>query len=108
MKLRDHGSQQLSRSPIASGPFRLHNWQSGLELVFERNPNYWGAKPKYRQLVWRIVPDKTLLGIALRRGELDVAAVDPLNCGAIKLSGKRSNFGQPANELAAVGRGQQD
>jgi peptide/nickel transport system substrate-binding protein len=78
----DHGAQALSRTPIASGPFRLKRWESGLELVFEPNPFYWGDKPKMKQLVWRVVPDKTFLGIALRRGELDVAAVDPLNCNA--------------------------
>ena len=78
----DHGTQRLSRTPVASGPFRLKRWESGLELVFEANPFYWGEKPKMRQLVWRVVPDKTFLGIALRRGELDVAAVDPLNCNA--------------------------
>ncbi|MDR3615576.1 MAG: ABC transporter substrate-binding protein [Candidatus Obscuribacterales bacterium] len=78
----DHGTQTLSRTPVASGPFRLKRWESGLELVFEPNPFYWGDKPKMKQLVWRVVPDKTFLGIALRRGELDVAAVDPLNCNA--------------------------
>jgi peptide/nickel transport system substrate-binding protein len=78
----DHGAQTLSRTPVASGPFRLKRWESGLELVFEPNPFYWGDKPKMKQLVWRVVPDKTFLGIALRRGELDVAVVDPLNCNA--------------------------
>jgi peptide/nickel transport system substrate-binding protein len=78
----DHGTQILSRTPVASGPFRLKRWESGLELVFEPNPFYWGDKPKMNQLVWRVVPDRTFLGIALRRGELDVAAVDPLNCNA--------------------------
>jgi peptide/nickel transport system substrate-binding protein len=93
----DHGTQTLSRTPVASGPFRLKRWESGLELVFEPNPFYWGDKPKMTQLVWRVVPDKTFLGIALRRGELDVAAVDPLNCNA--------TFSMPQTGSEAAGAG---
>ncbi len=74
---KDHGKNALSRDPVGSGPFRLLRWESGLELVFEPNPFYGGVKPSYKQLVWRVVPDKTLMAMALRRGELDVAALDP-------------------------------
>lgn len=81
---KDHGKNALSRNPVGSGPFRLLRWQSGLELVFEPNPFYWGEKPSYKQLVWRVVPDKTLMAMALRRGELDVATLDPTSWKVIK------------------------
>lgn len=81
---KDHGKGALSRSPVGSGPFRLVRWESGLELVFEPNPFYWGDKPAYKQLVWRVVPDKTLMAMALRRGELDVAALDPTSWKVIR------------------------
>ncbi len=80
----DHGKNALSRAPVGSGPFRLVRWESGLELVFEPNPFYWGAKPSFKQLVWRVVPDKTLMAMALNRGELDVAALDPASWKVIK------------------------
>jgi peptide/nickel transport system substrate-binding protein len=94
MNKPDHGAAQLNRTPLSSGPFRLSSWESGLELVFEPNPNYWGDKPNFKQLVWRVVPDKTLLGIALRRGELDVASVDPLNCSATFSPRQPAEFGR--------------
>jgi len=72
----DQSNSELSNHPIGSGPFRLVRWESGLELVFEPNPNYWAGPPAMRKLVWRVVPDKTLLAVAMRRGELDVAAID--------------------------------
>ncbi len=90
--LPDHGIATLSRNPVASGPFRLVRWESGLELVFEPNPFYWGEKPKMSELVWRVVPDKTLLGISLNRGELDVAAVDPLNSSATLVPNNRNQI----------------
>ncbi len=77
--LPDKGKALLSRAPICSGPFKLVRWESGLELVFEPNENYWGTHPKYRQLVWRVVPDRGLLALAMARGEVDVAQIDGRN-----------------------------
>lgn len=74
---QDRGRYILARSPVASGPYQLARWESGLELVFEENPRYWGRRPSTKKLIWRVVPDKTLIALALRHGELDVAQVDP-------------------------------
>lgn len=74
---QDRGRYRLARNPVASGPYQLTRWESGLELVFEENPKYWGARPATKKLIWRVVPDKTLIALALRHGELDVAQVDP-------------------------------
>lgn len=72
----DHGNQVISRHPVGTGPFRLVRWESGLELVFERNPYYWGAPAQSDRLIWRVVPDRNVLAVALARGEVDVAPVD--------------------------------
>lgn len=72
----DHGNQVISRHPIGTGPFRLVRWESGLELVFERNPYHWGPPAKSDRLIWRVVPDRNVLAVALARGEVDVAPVD--------------------------------
>ncbi|MBP9094813.1 ABC transporter substrate-binding protein, partial [bacterium] len=72
----DHGNQVISRHPIGTGPFRLVRWESGLELVFERNPYYWGPAAQSDRLIWRVVPDRNVLAVALARGEVDVAPVD--------------------------------
>lgn len=77
--LPDRGKTLLSRTPICSGPFKLMRWESGLELVFEPNEFYWGTHPKYRTLVWRVIPDRGLLALAMARGEVDVAQIDGRN-----------------------------
>lgn len=82
----DRGRQQLGRRPISSGPFRLVNWEPGLELTFEANPYYWGAKPHIAKLIWRVVPDKTLLALCLSRGEIDVGQIDARSWTAISKS----------------------
>ncbi|HEY9784321.1 MAG TPA: ABC transporter substrate-binding protein, partial [Candidatus Obscuribacterales bacterium] len=76
LKSADRGKAVLSRKPVSSGPFILRRWESGLELVFEANPHYWGEKPKVKRLIWRLVPEMSLLSLAVNRGDIDVAQVD--------------------------------
>lgn len=77
LDLPDHGKAILTRTPVSSGPFCLVRWESGLELVFVPNKYYWGKVPKFDRLVWRVVPSKQLLSLALKTGEIDVAQIDP-------------------------------
>jgi peptide/nickel transport system substrate-binding protein len=77
LDLPDHGKSVLARTPVSSGPFCLKRWESGLELVFVPNKYYWGKVPELDRLVWRVVPSKQLLSLALKTGEIDVAQIDP-------------------------------
>ena len=76
----DKGISKLATHPVGSGAFYLAGWKSGLELVFKRNPYYWGNDiglgAKCSELVWRVVPDKYLMALALKNKELDIAQVD--------------------------------
>jgi peptide/nickel transport system substrate-binding protein len=72
----DHGNKLLARAPVATGPYRLKHWETGLELVFERNPYYWGKPAATPLIVWRIIPDRTVAAVALAKGEIDLAQVD--------------------------------
>lgn len=73
LNMPDKGKQYLSRHPVGTGPFLLTAWESGSELVFQPNKHYWGKQPAYERLVWKIVPDHSLLAMALKKGEVDVA-----------------------------------
>jgi peptide/nickel transport system substrate-binding protein len=76
INLPDHGNKLLARAPVATGPYCLKHWETGLELVFERNPYYWGRPARSATIVWRIIPDRTVAAVALARGEIDLAQVD--------------------------------
>lgn len=73
---QDRGKRALMRNPVCSGPFILKRWESGLELVFEPNPHYWGKQPGLKRLIWRVIPEMSLLAMAVNRGDVQVAQVD--------------------------------
>jgi len=37
------GNDEFGNQPVGSGPFKFVSRESGVKLVFERNPNYWAA-----------------------------------------------------------------
>lgn len=99
LALPDHGNQILSRNPVGTGPYRLLRWESGLELVFERNPYYWGCPARTEKIVWRVVPDRNVLAVALSRGEVDIAPVDGRSWSA--LAARSSSTGGGSGSLRA-------
>lgn len=67
---------KFDRNPVCSGAFVVRDWISGQQIIFERNSHYWGKKPEYKKLAWRVIPDKKLLAMALMRKEIDIASLD--------------------------------
>jgi peptide/nickel transport system substrate-binding protein len=62
----------FNRQPIGNGPFVLTEWRANDRLVFEANARYFGGRPKLDHVVFRIVPDETVLLSSLLTGEIDL------------------------------------
>ncbi len=58
---------------IGSGPFIVKERKTGQFIRLERNPNYYGQKPKIDELVFRVFQNQDSLAQALKRGEIDFA-----------------------------------
>lgn len=56
-------SQQLAKGDeyrtdlVGTGPYRLAKWDRGQSVTLVRNEGYWGAKPAYRRVEVRAVPE---------------------------------------------------
>ena len=70
---------EMGRQPIGSGPFRFVSAELDKEVVIERNPDYWGEKPRIARVRMTVVPDVTTRALELRKGSADLSPSNSLN-----------------------------
>ena len=65
-------------TPIGSGPYVIESHQSGRNIIFKKNPQYWGANINVRRgffnfdrVVYKLFSDDTVRLEALKAGEFD-------------------------------------
>ena len=74
----DFNTNPAGRKPVGTGPFKFVKWTTGREVVLEKNPDYWGEKPHLNRIVFRIITDSSVALQVLKRQELDVASLSPI------------------------------
>ena len=57
-----------------TGPFSVERWDHNQQVVFVKNPTYWGLpdRPKLDRATFRIIPDASTEQLLLEKGDLDV------------------------------------
>ena len=66
-------SDEISRHPVGSGPFRFVSAEPDKEVMIERNDEYWGEKARLKRVHFIVVPDTTTRALELRKGSADIA-----------------------------------
>jgi peptide/nickel transport system substrate-binding protein len=51
--------QKLSRSPMGNGPYKLTRWQPNQFIELERWEDYYGPKPHFQRIIFRIIPEES-------------------------------------------------
>jgi ABC-type transport system substrate-binding protein len=64
---------EITRTPIGSGPFKFVSAEQDKDVVLERNDNYWGTKARLQRVRFTVVPDTTTRALELRKGSADLA-----------------------------------
>lgn len=81
----DKATEWLNQNSAGSGPYILKGWTKNVEAVMERNPNYWGPRPKFARIVFRHVKSGSTQREMLERGDVDVAMdFDPDLAAAVR------------------------
>ena len=90
--------------PVGTGPYRLEQYDRGEKIAMSRNDNYWGAKPYYKDVSFKIVPESSSRQNMLMSGEAQMILSPPLtSLDAIeKNSSTTVHTGLPARTLYAV------
>ena len=74
----DFNTNPAGRKPVGTGPFKFVKWTTGSEIVLEKNKDYWGEKPHLNKIIFRIITDPSVALQVLKRQELDVASLTPI------------------------------
>lgn len=70
------------KKTVGTGPYHLAEYVKGDHITVERFARYWGAAPKLDRITFRFFPDPNVRLIALRSGDVDVAADLPRESAA--------------------------
>jgi peptide/nickel transport system substrate-binding protein len=84
----DWSAIDFNRKPIGTGAFKADRWDSGQQIVFKANPDYFDGRPGIDELVWKVVPDSNVLLTQLQNGEVDGALIGPQNVAVVKQNPK--------------------
>ncbi|MBI3554902.1 MAG: peptide ABC transporter substrate-binding protein [Deltaproteobacteria bacterium] len=60
-----------AQHPVTLGPYLLTKWEQGREMIFERNPGYYGARPQLEKVRAIIEPDDKAARKLLQDGKID-------------------------------------
>ncbi|EWT05461.1 peptide ABC transporter substrate-binding protein [Intrasporangium chromatireducens Q5-1] len=66
------GIADLATKPVGTGPYEFGTWNRGDSISLKANPNYWGPKPHFGEVVLKYFKDATALNNALLTGTINV------------------------------------
>lgn len=65
-------NEWVAKNDVGSGPFKLVSWKPGVEIVLERNEDYWGSKARSKRVIFKIIPEESTRAMLLERGKIDI------------------------------------
>ena len=86
-----------ARQAVSGGPYKLASFTPGDSIVLEPNPKYWGPKPAYSKVTFRVIPEASSRIAALLAGEVDlITGIPPSELDRINKSGKATAGAVPS------------
>jgi peptide/nickel transport system substrate-binding protein len=87
--MREKGHEWMQDNPVGTGPYKLVRWAKKQEHVLVRNEDYWGAKPHFKHVRVRIIPEQATQIAELISGGVDIIkAVPPDQMDVVNKSGQ--------------------
>src|SRR5262245_25533948 len=72
----DFAATWLNEHAVGTGPFKLAEFKRGERYVLERNNEYWGHKPFFREIQIPVVPDISQQILQLQAGTIDAVPIN--------------------------------
>src|SRR5215471_18221207 len=101
--MKEKGHEWMQENPVGTGPYKLVRWQKKQEHLFMRNEDYWGAKPAFKYVRVRIIPEQATQIAELISGGVDIIkAVPPDQMDVINKSGEARSSISPILRTAML------
>jgi peptide/nickel transport system substrate-binding protein len=69
---KDRNNAPFNRAPIGTGPFKWVSRTAGDHLELAANPDYFGEGPYIKRLIYKYIPDLTVLYTQFKSGDIDI------------------------------------
>jgi len=100
---KEKGDTWLAENVIGTGPYKLVEWKRDQYALTERNDEYWGPKPAFKQFKYVMIPEITTQIAELLNGNLDVIRGLPTDqINAINNSGRAKVTTKPILRVGHV------
>ena len=86
--------------PIGTGPYKLELWRKGDQIKLKANQDYWAGKPKFDEVIFRVLSNNATRTAAILSGEVDlINRVPVVDVNRIKSNSKLNTFVKPGLRL---------
>lgn len=68
---------QFGQHPVGTGAFSFSSWAKDDNITLKKNDKHFGTKANIDTLVWKFIPDDTMMVNAIKTGEIDIATTVP-------------------------------
>lgn len=93
--INQHG-KDISNHPVGTGPFKFVSWTPGVEVVLEKNPDYWRGAPHIDRVIYRpIIEDQSRLTELESGGVNFIVNIPPDDLARLKEDARFATVEQP-------------
>lgn len=64
---------EFGQHPVGSGPFIFESWAKDDNVTLVSNEKYWVGKPNLEKVVFKFIPDQSMMSNALLSGDIDIS-----------------------------------
>ncbi len=96
---------EAGRAPVGSGPYRLKEFIPDDHVTLEAFADYYAGAPANPGIVLKVVPDDTMRGLELRKGDVDLVVNDlaPDLVHSLQEAGRLQVVTSPGTDFAYIG-----
>lgn len=75
---KDLMTSSFNKSPIGTGPYKLHSFKTSSDIELIANKEYFFKKPNIDKIYYKFVPDPNTSFLMLKQNSLDIGGLSPM------------------------------